>query len=233
AEELEQFGAERAKRGDVDGGALLLGVVATAFPTSAQVQGDYSFTLARGGRKREAFAAMDRAVAAAPGQLRTHRMDATVGLVLRDFGRARSAYQRALAVSKAEEDRLGAAVSSYGIDPAASREELLAMATPAASSDPTVVPLAATFAKAAKDGPASSTAMDLARNLIQNKQELLAIPVLDRVLAAQPGHKDAGKLLADLYDALGCPKLASAARPKPAPKKPASPAGPSTSAGRS
>src|SRR6185503_18713570 len=193
---------------------------------------------ARGGRKREAFAAMDRAVAAAPGQLRTHRMDATVGLVLRDFGRARSAYQRALAVSKAEEDRLGAAVSSYGIDPAASREELLAMATPAASSDPTVVPLAATFAKAAKDGPASSTAMDLARNLIQNKQELLAIPVLDRVLAAQPGHKDAGKLLADLYDALGCPKLASAVRPKPAPakpapKKPASPAGPSTSAGRS
>jgi hypothetical protein len=208
------------------------------------VQGDYSFTLARGGRKREAFAAMDRAVAAAPDDIRTHRMNATVGLVLRDFPRARSAYQKAHAVGKSEQDRFGAAVASYGIDPAASREELLALATPAAASDPNVVPLAATFAKAAEDGPASATAMQLARNLVLNKQELLAIPVLDRVLAAQPGHKDASKLLADLYDALGCKKLASAVRPKPAPatkkpaaspapKKPATPAGPSTSAGRS
>jgi hypothetical protein len=221
AEELEQFGAERAKRGDVEGGALLLGIVATAFPASAQVQADYSFTLARGARKREALAAMDRAIVAAPRDLKIRRMDATVGLVLRDFPRARAAYQVAFELGKSEQDLFGAAVAGYGVDPAAGRNELLALATPSASSDPTLVPLAASFAQAAKDGPASASAVELAETLVRTKQELLAIPVLDRILAASPGKTEAGKLLADVYDGLGAPKLAAQVRPKAAPKKPA------------
>jgi tetratricopeptide (TPR) repeat protein len=214
AEELEAFGAERAKRNDAEGGAILLGIVAMAFPASGQVQADYSFTLARLGRKREAFAAMDHATAAT-ADLKTHRMAATVGLVLRDFSRAHASYTAAYAISNAEEDHLGAAVSSYGVDPTAASAELLRMAQPAASSDPSVVPLAAMFLKAAEDGPLSSTTIDLAKNLIANHQEMLAIPLLDRILVAKPGHPEATKLLADLYDGLGCPKLAAALRPAP------------------
>jgi tetratricopeptide (TPR) repeat protein len=214
AEELEVFGAERTKRGDAEGGAVLLGIVSMAFPSSAQVQADYSFTLARLARKREAFSAMDRAVSASPADLRIRRMSATVGLVLRDFGRARSAYEAAFAISRQDQDRLGSAVAGYGVDRKASVAEFESLASPAPSADPNLVNMANSFAVAAAEEPPGTATKALAKDLVTKQQELLAIPLLDRMLVAQPADPEAVSLLADIYDKLGCGKLASAVKKK-------------------
>jgi tetratricopeptide (TPR) repeat protein len=210
AAELARFGAERTRCGDAAGGAQMLGIVADAFPEDAAVRADHGLSLARLGRKDEALAALDRAVASAPKDLRILRLRATAALILREYPRARSAYEAAFAAGRQDQDRFAAAVAAYGVDPAASKELFQELATPTASSPPAMIALAADFATAAAQGPASAAASNLAKKVVDGKQELLAIPLLDRYLKAKPGDRQAQERLSAVYRALGSPSLAAA-----------------------
>jgi hypothetical protein len=82
--------------------------------------------------------------------------------------------------------------------------------------------MANSFALAAAEDPPGTATKALAKDLVTKQQELLAIPLLDRMLVAQPADPEAVSLLADIYEKLGCGKLASAVKAtakKPATKK--------------
>jgi tetratricopeptide (TPR) repeat protein len=208
--ELARFGAERTRRGDPAGGAQLLRIVADAFPQEAAIRADLGLSLARLGRKEEALAALDRAVSIAPKDLRILRMRATSALILRDYPRARSAYEAAFTAGKQDGDRFAAAVAAYGNDPASSKELFQELAAPSASAPPAMLTLAVDFATAAAQGPGSVAASNLATKVIGAKQELLAIPLLDRYLKAKPTDAQARERLAAVYRALESPSLAEA-----------------------
>jgi tetratricopeptide (TPR) repeat protein len=208
-EELARFGAERTKRGDASGGATLLGIVAQAYPAHAEIQADHGFSLARLGRRDEALAALDRAAALKPKNVSLLRRRAIAALILRDYARAQTAYDAAFAASRDDQDRFGAAVAAYGRDPKASAPILRDLATPSPSAAPALVQLAAEFAAAAHDGAASPAAMALAARVAKDGQEVLALPVYDRALAAAPSNTAARRGLAGSYRALGCPAIAA------------------------
>jgi tetratricopeptide (TPR) repeat protein len=208
-EELARFGAERTKRGDAAGGAALLGIVAKAFPSHAEVQADHGLSLARLGRRDDALAALDRAAALKPKDASLLRRRAIAALILRDYGRAQKAYDAAFAASRDDQDRFGAAVAAYGRDPKASAPIFRDLATPSPSASPALVQLAAEFASAAHDGAASPSAMALAARAAKDGQEVLALPVYDRALAAAPSNAAARQGLAGVYRALGCPAIAA------------------------
>lgn len=210
ASELARFGAERTLRGDAAGGAQMLGIVADAFPADAAVRADHGLSLARLGKKDEALAALDRAVASAPKDLRILRLRANAALILRDYPRARSGYDTAFATGKQDQDRFAAAVAAYGADPATSRDLFAELATPTASAPQAMLTLAGEFATAAAQGPGSTAASNLAKKVVDGKQELLAIPILDRYIRAKPADAAARERLAAVYRALGSPALAAA-----------------------
>lgn len=208
--ELARFGAERTRRGDPAGGAQLLAIVADAFPREAAIRADLGFSLARLGRKDEALAALDRAAAVAPRDLRILKMRATSALILREYPRARSAYEAAFAVGKQDADRFAAAVAAYGSDPASSKELFQELATPTASAPAAMLGLANEFASVAAQGPGSAAAASLAKKVAEAKQELLAIPLLDRYLRVKPADAQARERLTAVYRALESPSLAAA-----------------------
>jgi tetratricopeptide (TPR) repeat protein len=210
ASELSRFGAERTRRGDPAGGVQLLTIVADAFPQEGAIRADLGLSLARLGRKNEALSALDRAVAVAPRDLRILKMRATAALILRDYPKARSAYEAAFSAGKQESDRFAAAVAAYGHDPASSKELFQELATPTASAPPAMLTLASEFATVAAQGPGSAAASSLAQKVIGAKQELLAIPLLDRYLKAKPADAKAREHLAAVYRALESPSLAEA-----------------------
>jgi len=208
AKTMASYGAERVKRGDPAGGAALLAPVAETFPSDAAVQADYGNTLTRVGRGAEAFAALDRAIAADPKDLRYQRTKATAAMLLRDFARARAAYDGLFRKTRAVEDEFAGLVAAYGLDPKGAAGLMTQAMAPSASSQPALVELADGFIRAGKSGAASGEAIALARRLMTAGQQVLAIPVLDRALAAQPGSQDARALMAQAYRELGCDALA-------------------------
>jgi tetratricopeptide (TPR) repeat protein len=210
AAELARFGAERTLRGDAAGGVQMLGIVADAFPEDAAVRADYGLSLARLGKKDESLAALDRAVALAPKDLRILRLRATAALILRDYPRARAAYETAFTAGRQDNDRFAAAVAAYGTDPASSRELFQELATPTASAPAAMIALAGEFATVAAQGPGSVAASNLAKKVVDARQELLAIPLLDRYLKVKPADAPARERLAAVYRALGSPSLAAA-----------------------
>lgn len=217
AKDLVQFGAERTKRGDPSGGARLIGIVAKAFPTDAEVQVDHGLSLSRLGRRADAAAALDRAASLAPRDVRIQRKCAAAAMILRDWKRAASAYEAAFAVSASDEDRFGAAAATYGLDPAAAVGLFEDLAAPAPSAPPAMTALARSWADAARAGVASSGAKALADRLVTDHQEILAIPVLDRIVAAEPGDSASRTKLADVLRSFDSPVLADeVARPRKA-----------------
>ena len=211
ADELAAFGTERMKRGDATGGVALLRIVAEAFPSAAKVQADYAMSIARTGRKPEALLAIDRAASLAPTDLRIQRMRATLGLLFREFDRARSAYEKAARLSRQESDRLGIAAAIYGKNPRSSEAAFLDLAQPKASADPALVAMAEAFSQVVKAGAGSPDALSLADRLKAEGQILLAIPVVSGVLAARPRDEKALQLLVTIYNDLGFEKLATQA----------------------
>lgn len=203
AHDLASLGAERTKRGDAAGGAALLGVVAQSYPGDAVVQADYGFSLTKLGKNPEALAAFDAAATAAPGDLRILRMRATAAMLFRDFAKARSAYDAAFRAGRQDPDRLGAAAAAYGVDPKAALPDLEEIALPAASSDPTAVELASLYVAAAKAGPTSPAAINLAKKLTGEGQPVLALPILEQALRAKPPAKEAADLRKKAYEDLG------------------------------
>lgn len=209
ADELASFGAERARRGDDAGAAALLGLVASAFPDDPEVQADYGFTLGRLGRKAEAFRALDRAVQLAPKDVRLLRMRANVAVVYREFARAMASFQAAFTASRDDLDRVGAAVAAYGVDPASSEPLFRELAGPAPSGAPGAEALSARFLGVIEKGPASAEAVSLARELVSASMEILALPLLERAVAADPKLDEARAMLADIYRALRYERLAA------------------------
>ncbi len=202
ADELASFGAERARRGDDAGAAALLGLVASAFPDDPEVQADYGFTLGRLGRKAEAFRALDRAAQLAPKDARLLRMRANVAVVYREFARAMASFQAAFTASRDDLDRVGAAVAAYGVDPASSEPLFREIAGPAASAAPGAGELAARFLEVIARGPASAEAVALARELVSGSMQILALPLLERAVAADPELGEARAMLAGIYRGL-------------------------------
>lgn len=221
ARELASFGAERARRGDDEAAATLLGVVASAFPSDAEVQADYGFTLARLGRKAEAYEAFDRAARVSPKDVRLLRMRANVALVYRDFALAMASFEAAFTASREDADRMGAAAAAYGIDPASSEPLFRELATEAASAVPGAADLASRFLAAIRSGPASAETLGLARELVSRSMELLAIPLLSRAVEADPSLAEPRAELARVYRALRYDRLAAAIEsPRGAPAPP-------------
>ena len=208
AKTLIAFGAERVKKDDFAGGASLMAPVAAAFPRNGAVQADYGNVLTRLGRKSEADAAFDRAIAAAPGDKRTARTRAVAAMLLRDYPRARGAFDDLSRSGRAMEDRFAAAAAAYGMDPKGSLELMKELAHPTASADQAVTDLAYQWFLVVKEGPGSAAAVSLGRKLAQTQQLVLAIPVLDRAAQANPKNDEAKKLLAKVYADLGAPALA-------------------------
>lgn len=206
--ELARFGAERTKRGDPAGGAKLLGIVVDAFPKEPSLRADHGVSLARLGKKEEALSELDEAVKLQPKDLRFLRARATAAMVLREFRRAQAAYDAAYGVSRQEVDRLGSAVAAYGVDPKASQGAFEELAARTPSAQPALVDLAGKFAEAAKDGAGSQSAANLAKSIRHMKQDLLAIPVLDARLRANPKDQASRDALGEIYVALGAPILA-------------------------
>lgn len=209
ADELASFGAERARRGDDSGAAALLGLVASAFPDDPEVQADYGFTLGRLGKKAEAFRALDRAAGLAPKDLRLLRMRANVAVVYREFARAMASFQAAFTASRDDLDRVGAAVAAYGVDPASSEPLFQEIAGPAPSGAAGAQELAARFLEVIAKGPASAEAVALARELASASMEILALPLLERAVAADPKLGEARAMLAEIYRALRYERLAA------------------------
>ena len=201
------FGAERAKKDDLAGAAELMAPVAAAYPKNGSVQADYGNVLTRLGRKGEADAAFDRAIAASPGDRRTARTRAVAAMLLRDYPRARGAFDDLFRSGRAVEDQFAAAAAAYGIDPKGALEPLKTLVQPSASSDQAVNDLAYQYWLAAKQGPGSVAALSLGRKLATSQQLVIAIPLLDRAAQADPGSDEARKLLAKVYADLGAPGL--------------------------
>ena len=208
ATRLIAFGVERAKKDDLAGAAELMAPVAAAFPGLAEIQADYGNVLTRLGRKREADAALDRALAAAPNDERTARTRAVAAMLLRDYPRARGAYDALFRAKRSAIDQLASAAAAYGADPKGSVELMREMSVAAAGADPGVTDLANQYAIAGSAGPASPAAMSLGRRLVASQQFVIAIPVLDRAAKADPKNDEARKLLAQVYKDLGAPGLA-------------------------
>ncbi len=208
AKTMIAFGAERTKRSDPAGGVALLTPVASAFPKDAAVQIDYANVLTRLGRKTEAFAAFDRATAIAPQDVHYARTAAVGALLLRDYPRARTAFDVAFRLGQDIEDRFASYAAAYGVDPKASSALMLELGTPAPPEKPSIADLANAFVRAGTMGPGSADAMILARNLVASQQFVFAIPVLDRAIQADPGNAEAKTMLASAYRDLGCAPLA-------------------------
>lgn len=224
AQDLASFPVERARRGDLQGARILFGPVAAAFPGDAAVQSDFARVLAREGRRGDAQSALDRARSAASPDPRIHREIAATALILRDFRRARSAYQAAFERSRQDGDRLGAAVSAFRVDSKIARVELQELTTPAASADPALVALAERLVESTKGGAASKAVLAEARRLKNDGQDLLAIPLLDRALRSTPGNRDFALLLAEVLRGFGAEALAAEVlAPPPTAPPPASP----------
>lgn len=203
ASELARFGAERGKRGDLEGAARLLGEVAAVYPENAPVQADYGMTLARLGRGVDALRALDRAVAAAPRDLTMLRMRATAAMALLEFAKAESAYDASFAVSRDESDRFGSAAALYGADRARGLSRMEELATASASAPAGLVDLASRFVRAGRAPVPAKAEADLARELRAQGQPLLAVPLFHRAAA--------GAELAEVYRELGMPGLAARA----------------------
>ena len=207
---MSRFAAERTKRNDPEGGVTLITPVVQAFPNAPPVLVDYGNMLARVGRKKESDTAFDRATALAPSDLRIARTRATAAMLFRDYKRAQTAFDAVFRISKAPEDQLASAIAAYGTNPKASAALMRDLAAPAPSTDAAVSDLANAFAVAGSAGPASPTAMSLAHRLVDSKQLVLVIPVLDRAMKADPKQTEAQTMLAKVFSDLGCSKLAPA-----------------------
>lgn len=208
AKRMTSYGAERAKRGDAEGAAVLLAPVAEAFPGNAAVLIDYANVLTRLGRKADAYATFDRATQLAPGDARYARTKAIGAMLLRDYKRARTAFDTAFRIGRGVADEFASYAAAYGVDPKGAAVLMRELGTPAPSSDAAVVDLANAFSRAGKAGPASDEAMALARQLISAQQYVFAIPVLDRAIQASPGNAEAKTMLKSTYKELGCEGLA-------------------------
>ncbi len=208
AKTMTAYGAERAKRGDSEGGAALLAPVASAFPTDAAILVDYANVLTRLGRKSEAYAAFDRVTELAPREVRYARTNAVGAMLLRDYRRAQAAFDAAFRLGHGVGDQFASYAAAYGIDPKGSAALMRELGAPAASSDPSVADLANSFARAGTAGPASREAMTLARSLLASQQFVLAIPVLDRAIRARPKDAEAKTMLQTTFRELGCASLA-------------------------
>jgi tetratricopeptide (TPR) repeat protein len=208
AKMMTAYGAERAKRGDPAGGAELLAPVAKAFPNDAAIQVDYANVLTRLGRKNEAYDAFDHATLLAPKDARYARTKAIGAMLLRDYRRARSAFDTAFRLSHDVSDEFASYAAAYGLDPKASAILMRELGTPAPSSDAAVVDLANAFVRAGTAGASSKEAMALARSLLGSEQYVFAIPVLDRAIKAKPGDTEATTMLKTAYRELGCEPLA-------------------------
>jgi Flp pilus assembly protein TadD len=208
AKTMTAYGAERAKRGDAEGGAMLLAPVASAFPTDPAILVDYANVLTRLGRKPEAYAAFDRVTQLAPREVRYARTKAVGAMLLRDYRRAQTAFNVAFQLGHGVADQFASYAAAYGIDPKGSAPLMNGLGAPAASSDPSVADLANSFARAGTAGAASKEAMALARSLLASKQFLIAIPVLDRAIQARPKDAEAKTMLQTAFRELGCPSLA-------------------------
>jgi Flp pilus assembly protein TadD len=181
--------------------------VASAFPRNGAVQADYGNVLTRLGRKREADAAFDRAVAATPGDPRTARTRAVAAMMLRDYPRARGAFDALFRAGRSVDDQFASAAAAYGVDPKGSVDLMRALSAPAADADKGVADLANLYALAGKEGPGSAAALSLGRKLVAAQQLVIAIPVLDRAVKASPGNAEAKTLLSKVYTDLGAPGL--------------------------
>jgi Flp pilus assembly protein TadD len=208
AKTMTAYGAERAKRGDAEGGAALLAPVAAAFPDDPAILVDYANVLTRLGRKPEAYAAFDRVTELAPKEARYVRTKAVGAMLLRDYRRARTAFDAAFQLGHSVADQFSSYAAAYGVDPKAAAPLMTGLGAPAASSDPALADLANSFARAGTAGAASKDAMALAKSLMDSKQFLLAIPVLDRAILARPKNTEAKTMLKTAYRELGCASLA-------------------------
>jgi tetratricopeptide (TPR) repeat protein len=209
AKTMTAYGAERAKRGDAAGAAALLAPVADAFPSNAAILVDYGNVLTRLGRKPEAYAAFDRATTLAPQDVGYARTKAVGAMLLRDYGRARAAFDTVFQIGHGIADKLASYAAAYGVDPkgaAALMQGIIGSDDP--DVDPTVTDLAVGFAQAGYHGPSSDEAMTLARTLVHSQQYVLAIPILDRALKDRADNADAKSMLQSVYRGLGCPSLA-------------------------
>jgi tetratricopeptide (TPR) repeat protein len=207
AKTMTAYGAERAKRGDAEGGAALLAPVTQAFPGEAAIFVDYANVLTRLGRKADAYAAFDRATQLAPNDLRTMRTKAIGAMLLRDYKRAQTTFDAAFRLGRGVADEFASYAAAYGIDPKASALLMRELGTPAPSSDASVVDLANAFRRAGTSGAASEDAMTLARQLVAAQQFVFAIPVLDRAIQANPKNTEAKTLLKTTFRELGCEQL--------------------------
>jgi tetratricopeptide (TPR) repeat protein len=208
AKTMAAFAAERTKRNDPEGGERLLAPVAAAFPRDGAVLLDYGNILTRLGRKQEADRAFDRATLVAPADVRFQRTRALSAMLLRDFNRAQTAFDATYRLSKDPQDRFASFAAAYGIDPKESVAFMNQLSVPSASVNAAESELAHAFALAGNKGATSEQAQSLARRLVKDKQLVLAIPVLDRALKADPKLTEMKGLLASVYGSLGCEKLA-------------------------
>ncbi len=208
AKTFPSYGAERAKRGDAAGAAELLAPVARAFPSDPAILVDYANVLTRLGRKSEAYAAFDRATEAAPKDVRYARTKAVGAMLLLDYKRAQTSFDTAYRLGRGVADEFASYAAAYGIDPKASASLMRGLGTPTPSSDPAVAELANAFARAGTAGASSNEAMALARSLLASQQFVLAIPVLDRAIKANPENAEAKTMLKATFQGLGCKALA-------------------------
>jgi tetratricopeptide (TPR) repeat protein len=208
AKTMAAYGAERAKRGDVAGGAQLLAPVAAAFPKEPSILTDYGNVLTRVGRKSEAYAALDRATALAPKDVRYARTKALSAMLLRDYKRAQTAFDAAFRLGRGVPDEFASYAAAYGLDPKTSAAMMGKLGSHGPGSDPSVADLANGFVRAAKAGPASDEALALAKHLVTAEQYVFAIPVLDRARQAAPTNADAKTMIKAAYRGLGCESLA-------------------------
>lgn len=208
AKTFPSYGAERAKRGDAAGAAELLAPVARAFPSDPAILVDYANVLTRLGRKSEADAAFDRATEAAPKDVRYARTKAVGAMLLRDYKRAQTSFDAAYRLGHGVADEFASYAAAYGIDAKASAALMRGLGTPTPSSDPAVAELANAFARAGTAGASSNEAMALARSLLASQQFVLAIPVLDRAIKANPKNAEAKTMLKATFQGLGCEALA-------------------------
>lgn len=212
AKTMTAYGAERAKRGDAEGGAALLAPVVAAFPDNATILVDYANVLTRLGKKSEAYAAFDRVTRLAPTEAGYARTKAIGAMLLRDYKRAQTAFDAAFRLSRGAADQFASYAAAYGLDPKAGGSLMRQLATATATSDAAIVDTAGEFVRAGAAGPASETAMALARKLMTSQQFVFAIPVLDRAIQANPKNAGAKQLLGQAYHELGCPQLAKESR---------------------
>ncbi|HZN55487.1 MAG TPA: hypothetical protein VFB67_09215, partial [Candidatus Polarisedimenticolaceae bacterium] len=195
AKTMAAYGAERTKRNDPSGGAALMAPVVAAFPSDAAVQADYGNMLTRLGRKSDAYAALDRATQLAPQDVRLARTRAAGAMLLRDYRRAQGAFDATFRLSRGVEDEFASYAAAYGIDPKASAPLMRELGTPSPSSNGAVEELANAFARAGTAGASSAEAIALGKKLVDGKNLLLAIPVLDRAAKADPKNADVRKML--------------------------------------